>query len=132
MDPIEGMKIASVHVPAADKNDTSPKNSGADRTSFKDVLKDKLETDTEMKASEVASAKAPVRERMEAFVTDVFSDEKALDRAMNRAATGASMNNGELLELQALMYGYAQKVDIATKVVEKAAGGLKQLMQTQV
>jgi hypothetical protein len=30
------------------------------------------------------------------------------------------------------VYGYAQKVDLASKVVDKATGGIKQVMNTQV
>jgi hypothetical protein len=139
MDPISGMKIASAAVPSGAEAAQQTNGSDSAGASFRDVLDDKMQVS---EPKDVGSAEpvpptqavdaTPMKERMEAFVTDVLADEDALDRMMTRARSGAPMQNHELLELQGLMYAYAQKVDIATKVVEKTAGGVKQLMQTQV
>lgn len=71
-------------------------------------------------------------QRLDSFVEGVLNDEKKIDRLMTRNAKGAALDQGELIQLQGLIYGYAQKVDLASKVVDKSTGGLKQIMNTQV
>lgn len=138
MDPIEGTKLASI-APMEQTDPTSGPNAiegGDSGASFKDVLNEKMDETQGADVDGVDAIEAPdssqMRERVDNFMKDVLNDEKELDKIMSRASNGADMSNQELLKMQALVYGYAQKVDLATKVVEKSTAGVKQMMQTQV
>lgn len=71
-------------------------------------------------------------QQIDRFVEGVLSDERQMNTMMERCMSGKTMSNSELLQMQGLVYGYAQKVELATKLVDKATGGLKQIMNTQV
>ncbi|MFY2564437.1 ATP-dependent helicase HrpB [Corallococcus terminator] len=58
--------------------------------------------------------------------------QKRLDRILEMAESGRDFSPGELLALQAQVYRASQELDLAGKVVEKATGGVKQVLQTQV
>jgi len=66
------------------------------------------------------------------FMDDLGSDRERLDAMLEKCRSGGEMEQRELLELQGLIYGYSQRVEIATKVADKAAGGLKQMMNVRV
>jgi hypothetical protein len=48
------------------------------------------------------------------------------------AESGRCFSPAELLALQANVYRASQQLDLAGKVIEKATGGVKQVLQTQV
>lgn len=62
----------------------------------------------------------------------VSEAQKRLDHIMALAESGRSFSPTELLALQAHVYRASQELDLAGKVVEKATGGIKQILQTQV
>lgn len=55
-----------------------------------------------------------------------------IDKLINGGLSGKSMSNTELLTMQAGMYKYTQELDLCSKVIEKATGGLKDTLKTQV
>lgn len=55
-----------------------------------------------------------------------------LDQLLAMAESGRSFSPAELLAVQAQVYQASQELDLAGKVVEKATGGIKQVLQTQV
>ncbi|MFP2929048.1 ATP-dependent helicase HrpB [Pyxidicoccus sp. 3LG] len=73
------------------------------------------------------------REQQAAQVLDrVGQAQKRLDHILQLAQSGRSFSPAELLALQAHVYRASQELDLAGKVVEKATGGVKQVLQTQV
>jgi len=58
--------------------------------------------------------------------------QKRLDHILELAESGRSFSPAELLAFQAHVYRASQELDLAGKVVEKATGGVKQVLQTQV
>ncbi len=73
------------------------------------------------------------REQQAAQVLDrVGQAQKRLDHILQMAQSGRSFSPAELLALQAHVYRASQELDLAGKVVEKATGGVKQVLQTQV
>ena len=58
--------------------------------------------------------------------------QQRLDRILELAQSGKSFTPNELIALQAHVYRASQELDLAGKVVEKATGGIKQVLQTQV
>jgi hypothetical protein len=58
--------------------------------------------------------------------------QKRLDHILELAQSGRSFSPTELMALQAHVYRASQELDLAGKVVEKATGGVKQVLQTQV
>ncbi|WNG34651.1 ATP-dependent helicase HrpB [Archangium minus] len=62
----------------------------------------------------------------------VSEAQKRLDQVLALAESGRSFSPTELIALQAHVYRASQELDLAGKVVEKATGGVKQVLQTQV
>jgi hypothetical protein len=73
------------------------------------------------------SAATPTR-----LIDDVSRAQSRMDQVLALAESGRSFSPAELLSLQAQTYRASQEIDLAGKVVEKATGGLKQVLQTQV
>lgn len=55
-----------------------------------------------------------------------------MEQILKLAESGKSFSPAELLSLQTHVYRASQELDLAGKVVEKATGGVKQVLQTQV
>jgi len=79
-------------------------------------------------ASNDAGARAQLAEQLRAIATD----EREVADAITRLESGAALSPAELLRVQALVYRYAERVDVATKVLDKTAAGLKQLLNIQL
>jgi hypothetical protein len=62
----------------------------------------------------------------------ISNAQKQMDHILKLAQSGKSFTPAELLSLQAQVYSASQELDLAGKVVEKATGGVKQVLQTQV
>ncbi len=62
----------------------------------------------------------------------VSQAQKRLDHILALAESGRSFTPAELLAFQAHVYAASQQLDLAGKVVEKATGGIKQVLQTQI
>lgn len=108
--------------------------------SFQEVMqRQEVQAAEQNKAAEVQKVeaaskveKSPAAQRLDKFVESVGRDEAKIEAMMKRCMKGQTLNQQELLQLQSVMYGYTQKVELASKVVDKTAGGLKQIMNTQV
>jgi len=62
----------------------------------------------------------------------VSQAQKRLDHILALAESGRTFTPAELLAFQAHVYAASQQLDLAGKVVEKATGGVKQVLQTQI
>jgi hypothetical protein len=68
-----------------------------------------------------------------ALILDRISEaQQRLDHLLERAQSGRSFTAAELLSMQARVYRASQELDLVGKVVEKAASGVKQVLQTQL
>ncbi len=80
-----------------------------------------------------AAAPQRVEAKAAAQVLDrISAAQKQMDQVLKLAQSGKSFTPAELLSLQAQVYSASQQLDLAGKVVEKATGGVKQVLQTQV
>lgn len=65
-------------------------------------------------------------------VDEVAGAQERLDVILKLAESGKTFTPAELLSFQAQVYRASQELDLAGKVVEKATGGLKQILTTQL
>ena len=65
-------------------------------------------------------------------VSQVQSAQARMEQVLALAQSGKHFSAAELLSLQTHVYRASQELDLAGKVVEKATGGVKQILQTQV
>ena len=77
---------------------------------------------------------APVSQKPEAasLINEVSAAQQKLDGLLKMAESGRTFSPAELLAFQAHAYRASQELDLAGKVVEKATGGVKQTLNTQV
>lgn len=66
------------------------------------------------------------------LVDRVANAQQRMDQLVALAQSGKTFTPAELLSLQANVYAASQELDLTGKVVEKATGGVKQVLQTQV
>lgn len=69
---------------------------------------------------------------LDAYIEGILGDESRISELLESSMRGDALGPQEMLQMQALIYSYSQKVELTTKVVEKATGGIKQVMNTQV
>lgn len=109
----------------------APSTAGAARgphsTSFGDALK----------AATAQKAPAPDRNsalhvNLERGLRSLTTAQTHMDRILKAAESGHTFSPSQLLALQARVYQASQHIDLATKLVEKGTGGLKQVLQTQI
>lgn len=62
--------------------------------------------------------------------TSLSEGQTRIDRAIRRGTRGET-DPGHLLALQAGVYRYTQELELASKLVDKATGALKQTLQSQ-
>jgi hypothetical protein len=79
-------------------------------------------------------AKAQVESQRPAAraIDQVSAAQTRMEKVLELAQSGKTFTPAELLALQTQMYRASQELDLAGKVVEKATGGVKQVLQTQV
>jgi len=140
MEPISG-QMASQMTEQVTQISQDPEAMGgggaAKSASFEDVFSQVQAREVEQvapaeKVAEVSKAEGPASTRLRDFVDGVQSDETTLDKMMSKSMSGAEMSPQELLQMQALIYNYSQKIELATKAVSNAGSGMKQIMNTQV
>jgi flagellar hook-basal body complex protein FliE len=66
------------------------------------------------------------------MLDQVNQAQQRMEDILKMAESGKSFSPAELLALQTHVYRASQELDMAGKVVEKATGGVKQVLQTQV
>jgi hypothetical protein len=64
------------------------------------------------------------------FLTRLLEDERAVDAGLRAAMSGRMLSAQELLVLQAQVIQYSQAVDVVSRIVDKATGAVKQVLQT--
>lgn len=74
----------------------------------------------------------PAAQKITDALDRVSSAQKRMDDVLALAQSGKSFSPAELLALQSQVYRASQEIDLAGKVVEKATGGIKQVLQTQL
>ncbi len=66
------------------------------------------------------------------FIQRLLSEESEIQKMMDKCLSGADLGQEEMLQMQAVIYSYSQRVELTSKVVDNATGGIKQVMNTQV
>lgn len=130
-DPVTS-KIAIQHLQQTKSVAQDATKASANQPSFDQVMAEKQNPTQTAEVSAEAVNPSEHAQRLDQFVEGVLKDEKKINRLIKRSTKGVALDQAELIQLQGLIYGYAQKVDLASKVVDKSTGGLKQIMNTQV
>lgn len=98
------------------------------RRGFGAVLDAPLDRPTQAEPPTSAGANGPAG----ALASAVFEDEAAIEDALARIERGETMDREELLALQARVYAYSQRVEVASRLVDRAAGALRHLLNIQL
>ncbi len=72
------------------------------------------------------------RSKMAGMLDKLVSGQDKMSKIMDMALSGRKFEPQELLAMQAGVYRFSQELELTSKVVEKATGGIKQTMNTQV
>jgi len=67
--------------------------------------------------------------RLASVAARLEGQEREVDRRLRAIGRGRELSNAELIALQAGVYRYAQGLELTTRVVDKAAGALRQTLE---
>ncbi len=109
--------IRAVGIPVALEGPSAPAAEPAPETSFREVM-------------EAQNEETPLLDALGDAARSLAASDRRVQRGL-RAARRGGMDPAELLALQAGVYRYAQEVELASKVVDKATGALKTTLQSQ-
>ncbi len=88
---------------------------------------------SEARAAARVEGTADAKAAQAAKVLDrITAAQQRLDHILDLAQGGKNFTPAELIAMQAHVYRASQELDLAGKVVEKATGGVKQVLQTQL
>lgn len=104
-------------------------------STFADAVKSVAGADAgqqQLHAVKTVVGQTPAQASTAHVLDSVSQAQKRMDAVLKMAESGHSFTAAELLALQTRVYRANQELDLAGKVVEKATGGVKQVLQTQV
>ncbi|MDH5490474.1 MAG: hypothetical protein OEY14_00725 [Myxococcales bacterium] len=87
--------------------------------------------EAEPTSPEPPSGPSPARALIEDAASSIGRGQAQIERALRRARRGQGMAPEELLALQAGVYRYSQELELASKVVDKVTGAIRQTLQSQ-
>jgi hypothetical protein len=90
----------------------------------------RVEKGVEPVQAKAASSKA--LDAVQHFLGEVERGQASMDKIIQTSLSSKKMNQQQLLGMQAMVYRYSQELELTSKVVEKATGGLKDTLKTQV
>ena len=145
-DPVSGAAASSAQKVAENASTSGVEEAGGDDgASFDDVMEQVQQADEAAQDNPEASAvdgvdevdqvqqvDGPAKSRLDDFVNRINADQSEAEQMLEKGMGGGEMSQKDLLQVQALIYGHAQRVDLTTKVVSNATKGVKQVMNTQV
>ena len=84
-------------------------------------------------AAESRPNDAPAMDALRAAVHSLGQGQAFIERAVRRAGRGGGegLEPAQLLALQTGVYRYTQELELASKLVDKATGAIKQTLQSQ-
>ena len=82
--------------------------------------------------TQVGATEKDEQSRLGKMVENLIAGQDKMTKIMNMALSGRQFSPSELLAMQAGVYRFSQELDLTSKVVEKATGGIKQTLNTQV
>ena len=85
----------------------------------------------ERKTATAPDGPSPFAQILRGLGREVDRGEAIVKRAASGAAGGRELGNLELLALQAGVYRYSEAVDLSAKLVDRAANGVKTVLQGQ-
>jgi hypothetical protein len=77
------------------------------------------------------SAPSPFSRLLRALSAEIDRGEHATHAAIRSARKGADLSTVDLIALQAQIYRYVEAVDLASKLVDRAANGVRTVVQAQ-
>ena len=140
-DPVSGEAAAQAVEQLSPETDVLDGVEGAgDGAEFSEMMESSPEGDVdgvdETMEVDPPQAVEPVEEvgeiPTEDFIQQLLEEEEHIEEMMERCLDGGAMEQEEMLQMQAAIYSYSQRVDLTTKVVDSATSGVEQVMNTQV
>lgn len=98
----------------------------ADQLSREAKVRRKLET------TRIGETEKNKESKLASMLENLVNGQDKMTQIMNLALSGKQFSPTDLMAMQAGVYRFTQELDLTSKVVEKATGGIKQTLNTQV
>jgi len=82
-------------------------------------------------AAATPSARSVGETALRASVQSIVRGERLVNGVISAARHGATFSNEQLIAIQAGVYKYTQELELASKLVDKATGAIRQTLQSQ-
>ena len=83
-------------------------------------------------STKVGATEKAAESKLTTMLEGLINGQDKMTKIMHIALSGRQFSPTELLAMQAGVYRFTQELDLTSKVVEKATGGIKQTLNTQV
>jgi hypothetical protein len=83
-------------------------------------------------STRVGATEKTEESKLTKMIDNLVNGQDKMTKIMHLALSGRQFSPTELLAMQAGVYRFSQELDLTSKVVEKASGGIKQTLNTQV
>lgn len=83
-------------------------------------------------STRVGATEKTEESKLTRMIDNLVNGQDKMTKIMHLALSGRQFSPTELLAMQAGVYRFSQELDLTSKVVEKASGGIKQTLNTQV
>jgi hypothetical protein len=83
-------------------------------------------------STKVGATEKAEQSKLAGMLDNLINGQDKMTKIMHMALSGRQFSPTELLAMQAGVYRFSQELDLTSKVVEKATGGIKQTLNTQV
>ena len=74
---------------------------------------------------------APAEVALRGAVSSIARGERLVEGVIQAARRGATFSNEQLIAIQTGVYRYTQELELASKLVDKATGAVRQTLQSQ-
>ena len=89
------------------------------------------ETPAEAEAGGAGAADSALGEAMRDAARGIDRGQRMVDSVIRAARSGRVFSQEELIAIQAGVYRYTQELELASKLVDKATGAVRQTLQSQ-
>lgn len=125
-------KLSQVQLNETQQLQQIEKNQSLGSQSIKAAQSNQMGAVTQGHAHKVGGAEKAPHSVMGNVLKELMAGQNKMEGLMKTAMSGRPLDNQEMIGIQAGVYLFSQQMELASKTIEKATSGIKQMMNTQV
>ncbi len=100
--------------------------------SLRDQISRESKVRSKLDSTRIGGTEKAKESKLASMLENLINGQDKMKQIMDLALSGKQFSPTDLMAMQAGVYRFTQELDLTSKVVEKATGGIKQTLNTQV